>query len=293
MKKHLFLFIISASLLSTSALAVSEQCQRIISLSPTITDTLLSLGLEKNIVAGTRYDRLPKDSHIQQIGGMLDPNYEAMTLLSPTIIFTDLTNDSPQKRKLDTLKLNTQTLDFSSLEDIQQSLQTIGTVCEITTKTDQKNSELNQAFKTARLTDTAPRVLMLYTYEGEDHLTQLPQRAAGKSFHQDILEATGAHNAYQGSLNAPIMSQEGILMLNPDIIILLQGDQNKTLDETRSITIEKIQPNWQNLQELSALKKHRVYLMKGEATFIASPNAIIATLQHLHKILYHNQKISH
>lgn len=285
MKKFLSLLVIATSLFSTSALAVSEQCQRIISLSPTITDTLLSLGLEENIVAGTRYDRLPKDSHIKEIGGMLDPNYEAITLLSPTIIFADLTEDSPQKRKFDALKLNTQTLSFTSLEDIRQSLKMIGKTCEITTTADQKTHELNLALETTQLKAISPRVLMLYTYEGEDHLNQLPQRAAGKSFHQDILEAVGARNAYQGALNAPIMSQEGILMLNPDIIILLQGDQNKTLDDTRSITIEKIQPNWRSLQELSALKNHQVYIMKGEPTFIASPDAIMATLKSLYQIL--------
>lgn len=285
MKKLLSLFVISASLFSTSALAVSEQCSRIISLSPTITDTLLSLGLEQNIVAGTRYDRLPKDSHIQQIGGMLDPNYEAITLLSPTIIFADLTEDSPQKRKFDTLKLNTKLLTFTSLNEIQQAVKTIGAICDITAETNQKLDEFNLALTTTQLENRSPKILMLYSYEGDDHLNQLPQRSAGKSFHQDILEAVGGQNAYQGELNAPIMSQEGILMLNPDIIILLQGDQNKELDQSRSITTEKIHPNWRSLQGLSALKNDQVYIMKGEPTFIASPDAVIATLKSLYTVL--------
>ena len=285
MKKLLSLFVISASLFSTSALAVSKQCSRIISLSPTITDTLLSLGLEQNIVAGTRYDRLPKDSHIQQIGGMLDPNYEAITLLSPTIIFADLTEDSPQKRKFDTLKFNTTLLSFTSLDEIQQAIKNIGAICNITAEANQKINEFNLALTATQLENRSPKVLMLYSYEGDDHLTQLPQRAAGKSFHQDILEAVGGQNAYQGDLNAPIMSQEGILMLNPDIIILLQGDQNKELDQSRSITTEKIHPKWRSLQGLSAIKNGQVYMMKGEPTFIASPDAVIATLKSLHTIL--------
>ena len=285
MKKLLSLLIASASLFSSSAWAVSEQCQRIVSLSPTITDTLLSLGLEQNIVAGTRYDRLPKDSNIQQIGGMLDPNYEAITLLSPTIIFADLTEDSPQKRKFDTLKFNTKLLTFTSLNEIQQAVKTIGSICDITAETKQKLDEFNLALTTTQLENRSPKVLMLYSYEGDDHLSQLPQRAAGKSFHQDILETVGGHNAYQGDLNAPIMSQEGILMLNPDIIILLQGDQNKELEQSRSITVEKIHPNWRSLQDLSAIKNDHIYMMKGEPTFIASPDAVIATLKSLHTVL--------
>lgn len=285
MKKLLSLLVISTSLFSSSAWAVNEQCQRIVSLSPTITDTLLSLGLEQNIVAGTRYDRLPKDSNIQQIGGMLDPNYEAITLLSPTIIFADLTEDSPQKRKFDTLKFDTQLLTFTSLNEIQQAIQNIGVICDVTKEANQKIYELNLALTETQLKNTSPKVLMLYSYEGDDHLSQLPQRAAGKSFHQDILETVGGHNAYQGDLNAPIMSQEGILMLNPDIIILLQGDQNKELEQSRSITVEKIHPNWRSLQDLSAIRNDQIYMMKGEPTFIASPDAVIATLKSLHTVL--------
>lgn len=285
MKKLLSLWIISASLFSSSAWAVSEQCQRIVSLSPTITDTLLSLGLEQHIVAGTRYDRLPKDSNIQQIGGMLDPNYEAITLLSPTIIFADLTEDSPQKRKFDTLKFNTQLLTFTSLDKIQQAIQNIGEICDVTQEANQKIDEFNLALTETPLNKTSPKVLMLYSYEGDDHLSQLPQRAAGKSFHQDILEAAGGRNAYQGDLNAPIISQEGILMLDPDIIILLQGDQNKDLEQSRSITVEKIHPNWRSLQYLSAIKNDQIYMMKGEPTFIASPDAVMATLKSLQTVL--------
>ncbi|GAA5097567.1 ABC transporter substrate-binding protein [Wohlfahrtiimonas larvae] len=289
MKKLLSLFILYASLFSASALAVSEQCQRIISLSPTITDTLLSLGLEENIVAGTRYDRLPKNSHIKEIGGMLDPNYEAIALLDPTIIFADLAKDSPQKRKLDMLQFNTHLISFSSLDTIKKSITEIGKICKIQSRATYKVDELNHALKNNYLSDYPLNILILYTYEGEDYLNQVPQRAAGKSFHQDILESTGSHNAYQGSLNAPIMSQESILMLNPDIIILLQGDQNKSLDETRSITIEKIYPFWQNLQSLSAIQNQQIYIMKGEPTFIASPDAVIATLKSLYQILYNHQ----
>lgn len=283
--KVLISLIFILSFYSTSfANSISTQCNRIISLSPTITDTLLSLGLEQQIVAGTRYDRLPSNSDIQQIGGMLDPNYEAITMLSPTIIFADVTSDSPQKRKLDALQLNTTLLEFSSLEQIKQSLTTIGEICHLEKITQAKLHDLTTTLNSVKIAQS-PTVLMLYTYEGDNHINTLPQRAAGKSFHQDILEITGARNIYQGNLNAPIMSSEAILMLNPDVIILIQGDQNKSLDENRTITVNKIEPQWPNLQDLSAIQNSQVYLMQGEPTFIASPDAVMATLKSFHSIL--------
>lgn len=285
MKKILLTFCAVILMLPASAVTINERCERIISLSPTITDTLLSLGLEKHLVGGTRYDRLPENSTIQQIGGMLDPNYEAITMLSPTIILSELTEDSPQKRKLDNLKLNNELLKFTSLDEVKESLIELGKICGIENIAEQKLTELTTNLDILKVTSPAPRVLMLYTYEGENPTGEIPQRAAGKSFHEDILHSIGARNAYEGSLNAPLMSPEGLLMLDPDVILLLQGDQTKTLDSSRVISIEAFQPNWRNLQGLSAIKNNKVYLLKGESTFISSPDAVIATLKSFYSAL--------
>lgn len=263
---------------------VNEKCERIISLSPTITDTLLSLGLEDHIIAGTRYDRIPKNSHIQQVGGMFDPNYEAITLLSPSIILTELPEDSPQRRKLSSLKLQTVFLDFTSLESIGTAVLELGSLCGVEHLAEQKKLELQQALESFKLKDS-PKVLMLYAYDGDNHLNLLPERAAGVSFHQDILEAVGAQNAYQGKLNAPLMSSEGMLMMNPNVIVIIKGDQIKELDIERSIMVSKIHPTWKNIQSLSAIQNHHVYLLKGEPTFIASPDAVISTLKTLYSVL--------
>lgn len=263
---------------------VSAKCERIISLSPTITDTLLSLGLEDHIIAGTRYDRIPKDSNIKQVGGMFDPNYEAIALLSPSIILTELPKDSPQRRKLASLNFQTVFLDFTSLESIGKAVLELGTLCGVEKVAKQKNLELQQALETFK-SNNSPKVLMLYAYDGDDHLNRLPERAAGRSFHQDILEAAGAQNAYQGQLNAPLMSAEGMLMMNPEVIVVIKGDQVKELDIERSIAVRKIRPTWKNIQSLTAIQNDNVYILKGEPTFIASPDAVISTLKTLHSVL--------
>lgn len=285
MKKSLLsIFIISVLSQFSVASDISAKCEKIVSLSPTITDTLFSLGLEDHIIGGTRYDRIPKNSQIQQVGGMFDPNYEAIALLSPSIILTELPEDSPQRRKLASLNFQTVFLDFTSLESINDALLELGSLCGIEQLAEQKKRELQITLDNFKL-NSSPKVLMLYAYDGEDHINRLPERAAGKSFHQDILEAVGAQNAYQGKLNAPLMSPEGMLMMNPEIIVIIKGDQVKELDIERKISVSKIEPAWKNLQSISAIKNNKVFMMKGEPTFIASPDAVISTLKTLHSIL--------
>jgi ABC-type Fe3+-hydroxamate transport system substrate-binding protein len=72
------------TLLSFNALAMDENCPRIISQSPYLTKSLQWLGLEKCIVGVSRYDLL----ELPHTGGVMDPGAEAIEALQPQLIFT-------------------------------------------------------------------------------------------------------------------------------------------------------------------------------------------------------------
>lgn len=274
--KHWRSFGVLALSLNITYADVSERCARIVSLSPTITDTLLSLGLAKNIVGGTRYDLLPKDQPIADIGGTLDPNYEAILRLSPSIVFSELSDDSPQSLKLAALQLPTEHLSFRGLKDVHASTFAIGNICGIHTAAEQKVNELDQAL--AEYKSPAHRTLIFYTYQGQAQ-NVLPTQAVGPSFHQELMTALGWQNAYQGALNAPMLSTESVLTINPDLIILMKGDVGTDYDPAHTIMIERISPAWRALETVPALQKQQVFEMTGNATFMASPDGILATLK--------------
>jgi len=63
------------------------QTQRIISLAPSTTEILFTLGLDDRLVGVTRYCDYPAaTSEIAKVGGYVDPNYEAIAALAPDLI---------------------------------------------------------------------------------------------------------------------------------------------------------------------------------------------------------------
>ncbi|MCX8085444.1 MAG: hypothetical protein N3C63_00945 [Rhodocyclaceae bacterium] len=62
----------------------AEDCPRIVSQSPYITQALVWLGLESCIVGVSRYDALERP----KTGGILDPDPEAIVRLSPQLLIT-------------------------------------------------------------------------------------------------------------------------------------------------------------------------------------------------------------
>ena len=58
--------------------------ERIVSMSPHITETLFAMGLGDRVVGVTRFCTYPPEAQTRaQVGGYLDPNYEAILALKP------------------------------------------------------------------------------------------------------------------------------------------------------------------------------------------------------------------
>ena len=78
-----------AASLSLASPQASAQlpCRRIVSLAPSITETLFALGLGDNVVAVTRYCEYPAEARRKvRIGGFYDANYEAILSLAPDLV---------------------------------------------------------------------------------------------------------------------------------------------------------------------------------------------------------------
>ena len=114
---------LALSFLVLALTAHAEECPRIISQSPYITDSLQWLGLEKCIVGVSRYDRLD----LPRTGGILDPDKEAIDSLMPDIIFT---SDWTKPEKLKTVTPEgTQAFrlhGFNTMQQIEDNLLRIG-----------------------------------------------------------------------------------------------------------------------------------------------------------------------
>src|SRR5258708_25219401 len=102
---------------------------RIVSLAPSITETLFELGLGDRVVGVTRYCSFPPEARKKpQIGGYYDPNYEAVVALRPDLVIT-LTEHEEVRQELGKLGLATITVDQTTVPGILASILQIGAAC--------------------------------------------------------------------------------------------------------------------------------------------------------------------
>ncbi len=100
-------------------------CDRVVSLAPSITETLFALGLGDNIVGVTKYCEYPEAArHKPKVGGYLDPSVEAIVSLRPTLVML-LEEHAAVKPKLVDLGISTLALENHSLSEIDESIDRI------------------------------------------------------------------------------------------------------------------------------------------------------------------------
>jgi iron complex transport system substrate-binding protein len=254
--------------------ALARPCRRIVSMAPSITETLYELGLGDRVVGVTRDCKYPPavervKRRSGDIGGYFDPNFEAILALKPDLIvmLKEQSNLLPafQRLKLETLVVSHQTTD-----GIIESFRTIGRVCGRGAEGRQMEREFRSRVDRIRAAtrDLArPRVLFVLgrTY-GCGHPADLFV-AADDDYIDTIIQWAGAENAYRRrGVRYPVLSAEGILRLNPDVIVDLVPPE-----KLQKIGRQAILDDWKELKSVKAVKDGRVLIPEGDFAFIPGP----------------------
>ena len=249
------------------------QCRRIVSMAPSITETLYALGLGDRVVGVTRYCEYPpqvKDK--PRIGGYYDPNFEAILALKPDLVIM-LEEHEESLSGFEKLNLETLVVSHKTIEGIIQSFRTIGRVCGRGPEGRRMAYEYeNRLRRIQERTHALPRPRVLLALDrtlGRGHLADVYVVGADDYFDR-IIELAGGQNVYQQrGVRYPVVSPEGILWLNPDVIVDLVP--KSALQETDRGTLVA---DWDELAGVEAVKNHRVLIFDQDYDFVPGPRFI-------------------
>ncbi|MCG8424842.1 MAG: helical backbone metal receptor [Proteobacteria bacterium] len=246
--------------------AREQSVQRIVSLSPPITETLFALGVGSAVVGRSRFCSQPREVRsIPPAGTGLRPAIEALVRMRPTLI---LVEDNVQTQ-YDALKrvAPTELLRWLDVEDIIASVRRLG---ELTGRSAAADSLAGQFER--RLRGTAPasglRVLLAFAHD-PGQLKRIFYLKA-ESIHGAVLHAAGARNAVpKGQTGVPQLSLEAVVRLDPDIIILLSADDNLADAARRQLVRD-----WARLGSVEAVKHGRIAVLNGSWMFGTGPRIL-------------------
>lgn len=206
---------------SVAFAATPRDYQRIVSLAPSYTDVIETLGQDARLVGVTTHCRA-KDKAI--IGTFADANFEAILALKPDLILA-----VPHVMAHGLLKLlaKEEIAIFAqqpdSLDDIKIINREVARLLGIKHQGLLLNRQLDQAIHEAKgliaerlQTNEDRRALVLISHS--------PLVVAGKgSYPAEILDALGLHNVAIGENSWPLWSIEAMLSIAPKIVIIAEG----------------------------------------------------------------------
>ena len=239
--------------------------QRLVSLSPAVTETLFAIGAGAEIVGVSDYCNYPEEANkLPRTGTALTPGYEAIVRLQPTLILCEAAASTP-RRELAALGV-TKFLPWLSLEEIVASTRLLGALTSHSEAAGILASKLWERLAVAEAPN-GPRVLAVLG-ESSGKLSEI-YFIRQNSIHGAALRAAGARNAVAGDVpGVPRLSIEELLRLDPEAIIVLvaatDGKQNDA----------QILHDYQALEPLTARKSGRISVLKSDAAFSNGPRIL-------------------
>lgn len=246
---------------ATSTFA-NGQHSGVISLSPAVTDTIVRLGGDEQLVGVSDYCEVTRD--LPRVGTALSPNYETIAELKPSLLVgTNMSQDAVQKLRA---LAPTHTLPWLTLPEVTSSIVELGKLIEKEEKAQHLARQFEEVLSTTP-PERGPRILLVMNYG--DSGSQEVWFVRKNSLHGALLHAAGARNAVDREVTGlPKLSVEELLRVNPDGIIVLRGEN---ADPTATARIQK---RLSKLEPLTAVQKERIEIVSDEDILHMGPTVL-------------------
>lgn len=194
--------------------------QRIVSMLPSLTESVCALGQCGRLVGVDRYSNWPKNlSKLPQLGGGLDPNIEAIVALKPDLVL--VASSTRAIAQLESLGIKVVALEPKVHADMQRVLATLGQILDISAEQGAKRvwGEIDVAMTAAEKSIPSKAKGAQVYFE----VNAAPYAAGQESFIGETLTRLGAKNIIPKGLGPfPKINPEFVVRANPDVIMVSQ-----------------------------------------------------------------------
>jgi iron complex transport system substrate-binding protein len=213
--------------------------QRIVSLLPSLTETVCALGACQRLVGVDRYSNWPASiARLPRVGGGIDPNIESIVALKPDLVLA--AGSTRGADRLQALGLTVLRLEPRNHADAQRVLRTVGIALDVPATESERVWRDIQAGVQAAMQSLSPQAQAQRVYF---EVSPAPYGASESSFIGETLARMGVANILPGALGPfPLVNPEFVVRAQPDVILV--GDSSR---------ISMVQrPGWDSLKAMQA-----------------------------------------
>ncbi|ADN08142.1 ABC transporter substrate-binding protein [Sulfurimonas autotrophica] len=223
--------------------------ERVVSLSPSITEIIYGLHHGNALVATSSYSLYPKEAQkLPVIGGYQTPNIEKIIALCPTLVVGQTFNQNTLEQ-LKKFHIKTVMLTLKTLPDIQNSIKKLGEILHALKEAKKLNTNITNAITNTPKAKHPHSVMIVYGLK--EDLRNGIYIAGHGIFFDDIIKVCGNTNAYTShTTNQPVLNYENVIALNPQQIIILHSHATEP-----NVNIKQALQNWYALPTKAAKNK--------------------------------------
>lgn len=203
---------------------LKEAPQRIVSISPAITEVMFLVGAQDKLVGISDFCKFPPETEkITKVGGMHNINFEVLLSLHPDVVLIGSMVSQKDVDAIEQMGIPVVCIvEESSLEGMSEMMEVIGRITQCEEKGNAEAAQWREKIAERKTHAPAPenRKCVYYVVgfgDGGDF-------TAPKNTHiQEIIELAGARNAGD-SLTGWNISREYLFKVDPDIILVRRED---------------------------------------------------------------------
>ena len=225
---------------------LAQPPQRIVSLLPSLTETVCELGQCQRLVGVDRYSNHPASVRaLPQVGGGIDPNIEAVVALRPDVVL--MATSSRGVQRLEALGLKVLALEPKNTAGVQRVIDKLGRVLAV---------------------PDAQRLWRAVDAGASAAAQSLPAKAKGMRVYYEV--STGGYAAGQPSFIGEMMTRLGLSnvvpadmgpfpRINPEFVV--RADPDLIMIGTRNVQGLEQRPGWAGMR---AVREGRVCVFSAD-----------------------------
>jgi len=225
--------------------------RRVVSLAPSITESLFAIGAGERVAGVTDYCSYPDAARRKpRVGGMLSPSLEAIAALKPDLVVLSMEgNQREDFGALNRLGVPVFVTNPRNLNGIAKSLRDLGALTGHREQAETLATELvRRADSLTAVAASFPRVRTLLV------VSLQPLVVVGRgTFLQELLDRAGADNLAAGAATTyPAFSREAVVAGNPETLLFMADILPRGSD------LASLFPEWSGLACVRSGRIHRL-----------------------------------
>jgi len=220
-------------------ISFSQTPARIVSLLPSLTETVCALGQCRTLVGLDRYSNWPAAvQRLPRLGGGLDPNIESVVALRPDLVL--IAASARGADRLQSLGIKVLALEPRTHADVQRVISTLAQVLGVPAAESERLWREINAGVLAAAQSLPPQARGQKVYV---EVSPAPYGASESSFIGETLTRMGLRNILPGSLGP-------FPQINPEFVVRAQPDFILAGDSSRASMLQR--PGWGRLKVIQA-----------------------------------------